>query len=73
MISNKIAYWSDNKGMKHNYLAKQCGVSATTFSNWVTNKTQPNLKQSAMLARIFNISLDDLVEWGEETKGEKKK
>ena len=70
MISNKIAYWADKKGIKHKFLAKECNVSTVTFSSWVNNKTQPDLKQSAMLARMFNISLDDLVEWGIEIKEE---
>lgn len=66
MFSNKIAYWADKKGMKHKYIAKECGVSSVTFSSWVHNKTQPDLKQSAVLARIFGISLDELINWEEE-------
>lgn len=66
MFSNKIAYWADKKGMKHKYIAKECGVSSVTFSSWVNNKTQPDLKQSAILARIFGITVDELINWGEE-------
>jgi transcriptional regulator with XRE-family HTH domain len=62
MFKNKIAYWTEKKGIKHKYLAKECGVSSVTFSSWVNNKTQPDLKQSADLARILNIKLDDLIE-----------
>lgn len=62
MFRNKIWYWADKKGIKHKALAKQCGVSQQTFSNWVNNKTQPDLKQSAVLARILGISLDELIE-----------
>jgi transcriptional regulator with XRE-family HTH domain len=62
MYKNRIAHWAQIRGFKHNYLAKECGVSIQTFSRWVNNKTQPDLKQSAILARILGISLDELIE-----------
>ncbi|MEH7389670.1 helix-turn-helix transcriptional regulator [Bacillus sp. JJ1474] len=66
MFENKIAYWADVKGMKHKALAKQCGVSPQTFSNWVRNITQPDLEHAERLARIFGITIDDLVKREEE-------
>ncbi|MEX3713671.1 helix-turn-helix transcriptional regulator [Cytobacillus horneckiae] len=48
--------------MKHKHIANECGVSIQTFSRWVNNKTQPDLKQSAQIARILDIKIDDLVE-----------
>lgn len=66
MFENKIAYWAEVKGHRYNFLAKQIGVSPQTFSSWVKNKTQPDLKQSAHLARIFDISLDELIKGEEE-------
>lgn len=62
MFQNKISYWAELKGMKHKHLAKECGVSVTTFSSWVNNKTQPDLKQSFILARILGITVDQLGE-----------
>ncbi|PAD67141.1 hypothetical protein CHH83_20585 [Bacillus sp. 7586-K] len=50
------------KGIKHKYIAKECGVSIQTFSRWVNNHTQPDLIQSAIIAQILNVKLDDLVE-----------
>jgi len=62
MFQNKIAYWADKKGYKHKHLAKECGVSAATFSSWVRNITQPDMKQTFILARILGISVDELGE-----------
>lgn len=62
MFINKIGYLANLKGIKHKYLAKECGVSIQTFSRWVNNHTQPDLIQSAIIARILNVKLDDLVE-----------
>lgn len=61
MFENKIAYWAETLGLKHKALAKQCGVSAQTFSNWVRNKTQPDLEHAYLLAKIMGITLDQLV------------
>jgi putative transcriptional regulator len=66
MFENRIGYWAEEKGMKHRALAQKCGVSPQTFSNWVRNKTQPDLKQSATLARIFGITIDELIKEEEE-------
>lgn len=66
MFLNKIDYWVKEKGFKKKHLAKKCGVSDQTFSNWCINKTQPDLKQSAALARILGITIDQLVEYKEE-------
>jgi putative transcriptional regulator len=68
MFKNRIAYWAEVKGIKHKYLAKECGVSSVTFSSWVNNKRQPDLKQSAHLARILGITLDQLINEEEEEK-----
>lgn len=66
MFKNRIEYWAEKNGVKHKALAKECGVSPQTFSNWVNNKTQPDLNQAAVLARILRVSLDELVDFKEE-------
>ncbi|MGP9043320.1 helix-turn-helix domain-containing protein [Cytobacillus kochii] len=65
MFNNRIGYWADKKGVKHKYIANECGVTIQTFSRWVNNKTQPDLKQSAVVARILGVNVDDLIKWEE--------
>ena len=67
MFINKIGYQADKKGVKHKHLANACGVTIQTFSRWVNNKSQPDLKQSAMIARTLGISIDELISWEEES------
>lgn len=67
MFINKIGYQADKKGVKHKHLANACGVTIQTFSRWVNNKSQPDLKQSAVIARTLDISLDELISWEEES------
>lgn len=62
MFKNKIAYWAEERGIKYKALAKDCGVSAQTFSSWVGNKTQPDLRQSFILAKRLGITVDQLGE-----------
>ncbi|WOD61747.1 helix-turn-helix domain-containing protein [Niallia taxi] len=62
MFKNRIGYWADKKGVKHKFLANECSVTIQTFSRWVNNKNQPDLRQSFIIARILNISLDKLGE-----------
>ncbi|KYD11099.1 hypothetical protein B4102_2283 [Heyndrickxia sporothermodurans] len=66
MFQNKIGYWAEERGIKHKRLAKECGVTTVTISKWINNRTQPDLKQSYILARILGIKIDDLVEEEEE-------
>lgn len=68
MFINKIGYQADKKGVKHKHLANACGVTIQTFSRWVNNRSQPDLKQSAIIARILDISIDELVEFKEDVK-----
>jgi putative transcriptional regulator len=63
MFRNRIGYWAQVKGFKHNYLAKECGVSIQTFSRWVNNHTQPDLEKAFILGRIFNIPVGELGDW----------
>ena len=66
MILNKIAYWTEQKGVKHSHLAKKCGVSNQTFSRWATNKTQPDLIQSYIISRELGIKMEELIKGEEE-------
>lgn len=66
MFENKIDYWIKERGLKQKYIANKLNVSYQTVSNWRNNRSQPDLKQSDMLARIFNVTLSDLIEKGEE-------
>lgn len=51
---------------KYNYtqerLANLVGVSRQTLSNWEGNITSPDLKQAQVIAKLFKVSLDDLVD-----------
>lgn len=43
-------------------LADKLSVSAKTVSHWETGYTEPSINQLIMLADIFEITIDELVE-----------
>lgn len=65
MFKNRIGFWVKERGIKLKYISDQLGVSYQTVSNWINNRSQPDLKQSAQLARILSITVDQLIN-GEE-------
>ncbi|WP_278627919.1 helix-turn-helix transcriptional regulator [Thomasclavelia cocleata] len=44
-------------------MAEKLGVSRQTISKWETNETIPDIYQSKKMARLYNISLDSLIEF----------
>lgn len=60
MFENKIVYWAKERGLKHKYLAEHCSVSEQTFVRWVKNKNQPPLDKAFILAKLFQINVDQL-------------
>lgn len=66
MFENRIDYWIKERGIKQKYIASKLNVSYQTVSNWRNNRSQPDLKQSDMLARILNVTISDLIKKGEE-------
>ena len=44
-------------------MAEKLGGSRQTISKWETNETIPDIYQSKKMARLYNISLDSLIEF----------
>lgn len=44
-------------------MAEKLGVSRQTISKWEANETIPDIYQSKKMARLYNISLDSLIEF----------
>lgn len=47
-------------------LAEKIFVSTKTISNWETGKTKPDIENLILLAKLFDLSLDDLLLEGSE-------
>jgi putative transcriptional regulator len=65
MFQNNIKYWVKNRGIKLKYISDNLNVSYQTVSNWINNRSQPDLAQATLLSELLNVSLDDLIKKGE--------
>ena len=61
-IGNKILELRKKNGLSQEELAEKVGVARQTISKWELGETSPDLKQSKELSKIFNVSLDELVD-----------
>ena len=60
-IGKKIMDLRKKNGLSQEELAEKVGVARQTISKWELGETSPDLKQSKELSKIFNVSLDELV------------
>ena len=60
-IGNKILKFRKQQNITQEGLAEMLGVARQTISKWELGETSPDIEQSKKLSRIFNVSLDELV------------
>lgn len=60
-IGNKILEFRKSLGLSQEELAEKVGVSRQTISKWELGETSPDITQAKELSKIFNISIDELV------------
>jgi transcriptional regulator with XRE-family HTH domain len=61
-LGNKILELRKKKGYSQEELAEKLSITRQTISKWELDETSPDIKQAKELSKIFNISLDDLLE-----------
>lgn len=55
--------------MSQEELAEQVNVSRQTLSKWETGESLPDIEKSQLLAEVFGVSLDDLVNFESPVNG----
>lgn len=61
MIGNRLKSLRDDKGLTQADVAKVLGVSRTTYTQYETGKSEPDLATVNRLAEFFNVSVDWLL------------
>lgn len=51
------------KGLSQETVAEKLGVSRQTISKWETDETLPDIRQSKRLALLYQLSLDQLIDF----------
>lgn len=55
-------------GLSQEVVAEKLGVSRQTISKWETDETVPDIYQSKKLAKLYHLSLDELIEFDVDLK-----
>ncbi len=51
------------------YVAEQVGVSRQALAKWESGETSPDIDRCIRLAKLYQVSLDDLVNYSEKKEG----
>ena len=62
-LGNSLFQSRKKSGLSQEMVAEKLGISRQTVSKWETNDTVPDIYQAKKLAKLYNVSLDDLMEF----------
>ena len=65
-IGKRIAHFRKEKGLTQEELASHMGISPQAVSKWENDQTCPDISALPKLARLFDVTVDELLE-GRET------
>lgn len=54
-VSKLIELYLEEKGMTQKQLAQEIGVSPSRINDYISGRSEPNLKNAGLLCRILNI------------------
>lgn len=61
MLGNSLYHARKKRGLSQENVAEKLGVSRQTVSKWETNETLPDIRQAKHLAVLYQITLDELI------------
>ena len=67
-LGNSLFHARKKCGLSQEEVAEKIGVSRQTISKWETDETLPDIRQSKKLAMLYNITLDELIDFDIEIK-----
>lgn len=67
-ISNAIANYIDEKGIKQSFLAKKTDLSCNTVSNMLNGKRKLEVDEYAKICEALNVSFDFFYDLSKQTK-----
>ena len=60
-LGNSLFHARKKCGLSQEKVAEKLGVSRQMISKWETNETLPDIYQSKRMAKLYQVSLDDLI------------
>lgn len=67
-LGNNLFQSRKKVGLSQETVAEKLGVSRQTISKWETDETIPDIYQAKKLAKLYNLSLDELIEFDVDLK-----
>lgn len=64
MVKSKIGILLRTSKYKREFIQKELGITANTLSNWSTGKTYPTIDKAYELAKLLDVNMTDLYQWG---------
>ena len=62
-LGNNLFQARKKAGLSQEAVAEKLGVSRQTISKWETDETIPDIYQSKKMAKLYKLSLDELIEF----------
>lgn len=62
-LGNSLFQARKKCGFSQEEVAEKLGVSRQTVSKWETDETVPDIRQSKKMAVLYNVSLDELIDF----------
>lgn len=60
-LLNRIKVVLAEKNKNNKWLSEQLEKDPAIISNWVTNTTQPNIEMLIQIAKVLEVSVDELL------------
>ncbi len=67
-LGNSLFHARKKSGFSQEEVAEKIGVSRQTISKWETDETLPDIRQSKKLSVLYNVTLDELIEFDVDVK-----
>ena len=62
-LGNNLFQARKKAGLSQEMVAEKLGVSRQTISKWETDETIPDIYQSKKMAKLYNLTLDELIDF----------
>lgn len=69
MFRDNLCQLRKLNGLSQEELAEKVSVSRQTLSKWESGESMPDLERAAVLAEVFGVTLDDLVNYETAVEG----